>query len=194
MSKEKGEREHNADAQESVTNDTAGKSGIREGFTRDRVLLAIQIALIAMLSYFLGTSFTSLFHGASASIGALWCAITGIAVLNVTRQATWKEGIRQLRGTLIGVIVGGLYLSFFPFSAVGMGISVGITVLLCGIFGISDTTKFAATSVVMVMVISYSNPDLSPFLNSVLRFCEACIGAGIAMVISFFSPKAQNAA
>lgn len=190
MSRDAGSGESRAPASGAST--PSGGLRPRAWITRDRVLLAIQLGLVAALAYFLGTNFTRLFHGASANIGGLWCAITGIAALNVTRQATWHEGTRQILGTAVGVVVGGLVLSVVPFSPVAMGVAVGITVLLCEILRISDTTTLAATSVVMIMVISHTNPDLGPLLNSVLRFCEACIGVGIALVMALLPLKAKN--
>lgn len=169
--------------------DRAGKENPKRRVTRVEIVFALQLALVVVLAYLIGERFTALFHGASASIGALWCAITGITVLHATRQETWLEGIQQMLGALIGAIISGIYLSFLPFSPVGMAISVAITVLVCQVIGFAHSSKLAATSVVMIMVISYTNPDLNPVLNAALRFCEACIGAAIAMGLVLVFPK-----
>jgi uncharacterized membrane protein YgaE (UPF0421/DUF939 family) len=188
-----------ADKHEPVSSTPApssGPSSLRARFGKlsepGRLLLALQLGIIAAATYFLGTTFTGFFHNASASLGAIWCAITAIAVLQSTRQATWREGIRQLLGTLLGVSIGGVYLVLFAFSPIGMGICVAVTVLLCELIGIADTTKLAATSVVMIMVISYYNPDLSPLVNSALRFSEACIGALVAMTVSLIPARSRT--
>lgn len=96
-------------------------------------------------------------------------------------------------GALIGAIISGIYLSLLPFSPLGMAFSVGITVVLCHLAGFAGSSKLAAASVVMIMVISSSNPGLNPLLNAALRFCEACIGAGIAFIVAFASPKPKTA-
>jgi uncharacterized membrane protein YgaE (UPF0421/DUF939 family) len=154
-----------------------------------RFLFALQIALISMVAYVVGKHFTSLFEVGSQNIGALWCAITGIMVFHAAREATWKEGVRRVLGALIGAIVSGFYLSFFPFSPIGIAVSAGIAVLLCESINLSKSSNLAATSVVIIMVISNSNPALNPILNATLRFCEACIGAGIAMLMALLSPR-----
>jgi len=154
--------------------------------------LALQLAIISIVAYLFGTNISAYFHGASATLGAIWCAITGIAVLQRTRQATWREGTRQLAGTLIGVTIGGTYLVFFDFSILGMGACVAITVLLNELLGMTDTTKLAATSVVMIMVVSSGNPDLNPLLNSSLRFSEAIVGVAVAMLVSLIPHRADK--
>jgi uncharacterized membrane protein YccC len=177
--------------EESQPRTPAHANRIARWLSRDRLRVALQLALISLLASLVGERFTALFHGASASIGALWCAITAIATLQATRPYRWREGLHQLLGTLIGALIGGLYLSLFPFSPLGIAICVGLTALLCEGVGINDSTKLAAISVVVVMVISYTHPALNPLLNSALRFFEACIGVGIAMLASLVSPAIE---
>jgi uncharacterized membrane protein YgaE (UPF0421/DUF939 family) len=93
-------------------------------------------------------------------------------------------------GTLIGAILSGLYLYLFPFSPVGMAVSVGLTVLLCQLLQVPDHGRLAAITVALVMVISSSEATLSPFANAALRFIESVIGAGIAVLAVLLWPKA----
>jgi hypothetical protein len=55
------------------------------------IRVAVQIALVSLASYLAGLHFTGLFHGASASIGGLWSAVSGIVVLQATRRETWSS-------------------------------------------------------------------------------------------------------
>jgi uncharacterized membrane protein YgaE (UPF0421/DUF939 family) len=178
-----------SEQQQESANSKAGEGSSKRRVTGAQLLLVFQLALLVVLAYVIGERFTSLFHGASASIGALWCALTGITVFHSTRQDTWKEGTRQVFGAFLGAIISGIYLSLFPFSPPGMAISVGVAVLLCQVAGFSDGSKLAAAAVVTIMIISSANPALNPALNAALRFFEACIGAGIAMGLALLTPK-----
>ena len=53
--------------------------------------IAIMVALVALASYIVGFYTTGLFHGATAGIGGLWSAISGIVVLQATRHAAWSS-------------------------------------------------------------------------------------------------------
>ena len=81
-----------------------------------------------------------------------------------------------------------------PFSAVGMAVSVGVTVLLCRVIGVPDNGRLAAITVAIVMVVSNNDPTSSPISNAALRFIESCFGAGIAVLVVLLSPKGPDAA
>ena len=98
----------------------------------------------------------------------------------------------RVLGTLIGAMLSGFYLYLFPFSPVGMAVSVGLTVLLCQMVEVPDHGRLAAITVALVMVISSGNPELSPFANAALRFIESVIGAGTAVLAVLLWPKAKE--
>ncbi len=50
--------------------------------------IAAQTTLVSVASYLAGFYFTELFHAPSASMGALWSAVSGIVVLQATRRDT----------------------------------------------------------------------------------------------------------
>jgi len=164
-----------------------------EWLSRDRISVAIQNGVVCLASYLLGAYFTGLFHGRSSSIGGLWCVISGIVVLQATSRDAWQSAILRVLGTLIGATIGGLYLQFFPFSVIGMAVSVGLTVLLCQALDVPDHGRLAAITVALIIVISTGNPELSPFTNAALRFAESVIGAGIAVLAVLLWPKAKQA-
>ena len=160
----------------------------------ERVSVAIENALVSLAAYLIGHYFTGLFHDSSSRIGGLWSLIAAIVVLQATSRDTWKSAALRALGTLIGAILGGLYLYFFPFTAIGMAVSVGLTVLLCQALKVPDHGRLAAGTVALIMVISSGNPELSPFANAALRFIESVIGASIAVLAVLIWPKAKSAA
>ena len=161
--------------------------------SRDRISIAIQNAVVCLAAYLAGAFFTSSFHGRSSSIGGLWCLISGIVVLQATSRDAWQSAVLRVLGTLIGATIGGFYLHFFPFSPIGMAVSVGLTVLLCQALDVPDHGRLAAITVALIIVISSGNPDLSPFANAALRFSESVIGAGIAVLAVLLWPKTKEA-
>ena len=165
-----------------------------EWMSRDRISVALENAVVCLAAYLAGAFFTSSFHGRSSSIGGLWCLISGIVVLQATTRDAWQSAVLRVLGTLIGAIIGGLYLYVFPFSPIGMAASVGLTVLLCQALNVPDHGRLAAITVALIIVISSGNPELSPFVNAALRFSESVIGAGIAVLAVLLWPKSKEAA
>jgi uncharacterized membrane protein YccC len=148
--------------------------------------------MVSLAAYLVGYYFTASFHARSSSIGGLWSLVSGIVVLQATSRDTWKSAVLRVLGTLIGAMLSGFYLYLFPFSPVGMAVSVGLTVLLCQMVGVPHHDRLAAITVALVMVISSGNSELSPFANAALRFIESVIGAGTAVLAVLLWPKAKE--
>jgi uncharacterized membrane protein YccC len=153
------------------------------------IRVAIQSAVVALASYFAGLHFTGFFHANSSVIGAVWCVVAGIVVLQATPHETVKASILRMVGTLVGAFTAAVYLYFFPYNVFGMAITVGVTVFLCMILRIPDNGRLAAITVVIVLAFSRAMPDINPWSNAGLRFFESCIGAVIAMVVVLLWPK-----
>jgi uncharacterized membrane protein YccC len=141
-----------------------------------------------LASYACGSYFTGLFHGASARIGGLWSMVSGIVVLQATRRTTWSSAWLRVLGTLIGSVIGAVYLSLLPFSAIGMAVCIFGTVLLCHAARIPDHARLAALTVAVIIVLSSINQALSPLLNAALRFAESCIGTALAVLAVLMWP------
>ncbi|MDE2235705.1 MAG: FUSC family protein [Gammaproteobacteria bacterium] len=148
---------------------------------RATLVVGLQTVLITGLSYYLGEIFTAVFHGSSAQIGGLWSALSGLIVLQSTIRETLKSSLLRLIGTFIGALICAIYLWLFGFSIIGMALCAGLTMSICYLLNIFEYARLAAVTVVIIAVISVRTPDISPFLNSFLRFCEAVIGVGICI-------------
>ena len=114
--------------------------------------------------------------------------ISGIAVLQASRRPTLSSAWLRVLGTFIGSVIGAAYLSLLPFSAVGMAACIFGTVLLCHAARIPDHARLASLTVAVIMVLSSTNPGLSPVLNATLRFTESCIGTAVAVLAVLMSP------
>jgi uncharacterized membrane protein YgaE (UPF0421/DUF939 family) len=150
--------------------------------SRDARRVALQIALVSLASYACGQSITGFFHSASAETGGMWAVMSGVVVLQQSRGEALPRTWHQIVATLVGAVVGAGYLSTLGFSAVGLGLSVFVAVMLCHALGLSREGSLAALSVGVVMVVSSLHPSLHPVLSAALRFTEACIGTAVAVL------------
>jgi len=114
--------------------------------------------------------------------------ISAIVVTQETRSATLDTAWLRIFGSLIGAVISAVYLSFLPFSVVGMAALVGLTVLICQILGIPGHARLAALTAGVVMVVSAVNPDIPAFINAGTRFFEVIIGSTVAVAVIWVWP------
>lgn len=149
---------------------------------RMTLIIAVEGVLITLLGYYLGSRFTAIFHGASAQVGGIWSAISGLVVLQSTIRETLKSSLLRTIGTFIGALVCAIYLSLFGFSMLGMALCAGLTLSICYLLDIFEYARLAAATVVIIAALGQANPEVSPFLNAFLRFSESTIGVGVCIL------------
>jgi uncharacterized membrane protein YgaE (UPF0421/DUF939 family) len=149
---------------------------------RMTLIVGLEGALITLLSFYLGARFTAIFNGASAQIGGLWSVISGLVVLQNTIHETLRSSLLRIIGTFIGALICAIYLWQFGFSILGMALCAGLTLSICYMLDIFEYARLAAATVVVIAVVSSRSPEISPFLNSFLRFAEAVIGVGVCII------------
>lgn len=149
------------------------------------VIIAVQYSLVSLLAYFGAYFLTGSFSETPflTTTGALWSMISGIVVMQETRQGTIDTAWLRILGSLIGAVMSALYLSFLPFNPFGMAVTIGLTVLICQELHLPGHSRLAALTVGVIMVISFLNPDLNPVVNAGLRFSESIIGSGAAILL-----------
>ena len=159
----------------------------------ERLRIPAEIALAALVAYWLGSWFTSLFPGYLPKIGGLWSAISAIVVMT---QATSNEALSsaslRILGSAIGAATSAVYLTLLPFHPAGMALAIFATVLLCAAVNVPSHGRLAAITVIVVMVTSSLDPKLSPGLNALLRFAESCIGTGVAVLAVLVWPGSRR--
>lgn len=145
----------------------------------------IRYGLLALLTFSGAHYFTLYVLGTYhyAPIGALWALITGTVVMSDTERSTIEKARLQLFGGVVGALAGFIYLSFLPFSIVGMVIMIVIVVSLCQATQLSGYSPGAAMNLGVVLVFSSINPELTPLMNSGLRLVEMGIGCGCAILL-----------
>ena len=148
----------------------------------ERLRIPAEIAVAALVAYWLGYSFTSLFPGYLPKLGGLWAAISAIVVTQATRQETTSSASLRVLGSAIGAITSAAYMSLLPFHPLGMALAIFATVLICTAVRIPSHGRLAAITVIVVMVTASLDPRLNPALNALLRFLESAIGTGVAFL------------
>ena len=97
----------------------------------ERLRIPAEIALAALLAYWLGSWFTSLFPGYLPKIGGLWSAISAIVVTQATSKEALSSASLRILGSAIGAATSAVYLTLLPFHPAGMAVAIFATVLLC---------------------------------------------------------------
>ena len=139
-----------------------------------------------------GFYFTIFFHEPTSLVGGLWAVISAIIVIEASHKETYTSAKNRIIGSLIGAIVSGVYLFFFPFTIIGFVVTVGVGVLICFLLGIPQSVKLTGITISVVMIVATITEDLHPFSNAGLRFFESAIGTGIAVLVAFVSYSARD--
>lgn len=140
-------------------------------------------------SFVAGGALSVYFHNSSSYLGAMLAAISAIVVLQTEDLSkSINQGWLRVLGSFIGALIAFVYLSFFPFSLIGMCISVFFLSTVCMLLSVPDNGKMATVVLIWVLIRSVDS-DQSPLLNGFLRFSESTIGVGIGLITAYFLEK-----
>lgn len=117
----------------------------------------------------------------------LFACSAAIICMKETVFNSYKSGVDRLVGTLIGGVVGLVflliknYLSLFPTQSVIVGIGIVIVIYLCTLLQKSDTTVISCI-VFLAIVISVS--EISPYLYAANRMLDTFVGIIVALIVN----------
>ena len=134
-------------------------------------LMATAKGVAVLLSYLVGAYLTGHFHVESRWMGSMLAVISAIVVLQEDVKTSIHQGGLRVFGTFIGAVIAYVYLLLFPFTLLGMIVT--------------DDGKMATITLVIILLISKMSPSISPFVNGVLRFSEATVGALIGIALAW---------
>ena len=148
---------------------------------------AVLFALVSVVSFSLAFVITGYApeDASTRMIGAMWAMISAIVVMQDTRSATISTANLRILGSLIGAVFSAVYLHFFPFSIIGMGVLIGVVVLVCELLHLPGHLRLAGLTAGIVMVISVVNPGIPPVVNAATRFFEVIIGSSVAIAAAW---------
>jgi uncharacterized membrane protein YccC len=145
---------------------------------------AIKAFTVMLLSYSGGIYFTGLIHPDSALFGAMWASVSGLASLQDDLPGTRIAATLRVWGTLVGAVIAALYLSFLPFSLLGLTVAAGLAAGAGALLQLTDGGRLSAITVTVIAILTVINPDLHPVSNASLRFLESCLGSAMALLVA----------
>lgn len=147
-----------------------------------RLSTALATCVGVLLAYLVGMYVTGTFHEASRWLGALLACTSTIVVLRIHGfRKSLRTGWLRVLGTALGALIAYFYLAFFHFTLEGLLISVFVLEIVGMLLKISEDGQIGTITLVTIMLISQMSPDLSPGVNSLLRFVESAVGVGIGI-------------
>lgn len=148
-------------------------------------MVALAKCIAIFVSYLLGSYVSEHIHDDSVMPGAiLACTSTVVVLQQQDLRDSLRRGWLRVLGTFIGTVIAYFYLLMFPFTLAGMIIAVFILELICMVLKVPDNGKMATITLIIILIVSRESPALPPWINGLLRFSEATIGAatGIGML------------
>jgi uncharacterized membrane protein YgaE (UPF0421/DUF939 family) len=165
---------------------------VRTVVKRIQPLNAILKAVAVLMAYVFGDWFAELFSSKTMLLGVMLACTSAVIVMDTGGvRSSLKVGWLRLLGTLIGAVLAYVYLMFFEFNIGGMALAVVVLSLVCMALGIPDGGKIATITLIIVLIVSKLEPDLSPLINGALRFGESAVGALIGIGVSWVADKLE---
>ncbi len=149
----------------------------------DAYLRTVTITVLVLVAYFLGYELNEVVpaHVTNAVIGALWSAVTVLAVF----RDSWTETRLTFWSTLFSGLLGAgaavLYLLFLPAHMWTLGAVMALSLLLGQALGFSDRGRQVVSTLLLIVIFSHLNAS-NPWLNASMRMAEVVIGAGVGLV------------
>ena len=162
---------------------------IRYQYKNRTLRFAIRRFITCLLAFYGGYYLNIPLMGETSYIGGLWAMISVLIVLQPNRKDAWQTALLRMMGTFIGAAAAALYLTFLPFHPIGMCVTISVTVLICGGFGVPNYARLACITIAIMMISSKIDPEISPHMNAILRFLESAIGTCIAVLATEIWPE-----
>ncbi|MDA7742378.1 FUSC family protein [Francisellaceae bacterium] len=153
---------------------------------RGKFYLSVEMSILVWVCFMIGFLLTP-GHGDMVIISGLWCAISGIIVLQDTRRKTIHSAFVRIAGSLLGAVIGGFFLTVFSPSFWLITPMVFISAIFCKLFNFEEGMRLAVLTTAIIFAVSYIGPDISGVTNATYRFIESAIGTGLALFIRWGS-------
>ena len=116
---------------------------------------------------------------------AYWAAILTLVIMQSTLGATLQISGERFIGTLLGAIAGGLFTGYFPQVWWVFALGVFLLGILCALFRLQNSYRFAGITLAIVMLIPHSAP---PWIVALHRFVEVSIGIVVGLAVTAVWP------
>ena len=116
---------------------------------------------------------------------AYWAAILTLVIMQSTLGATLRISGERFIGTLLGAIAGGLLAGYFPQVWWVFAVGVFLLGILCALFRLQNSYRFAGITLAIVLLIPHSTP---PWVAAWHRFVEVSIGIVVGLAVTAIWP------
>jgi hypothetical protein len=149
------------------------------------VAYSANMAIASLTSYWITTyALSGLVGSANDYLGGMWATVATIFVFRDTRTSSLSAGVQRFMATCVSFLLCQIYLSIFPFEAVGVAVLIDIGTLLLMVLGWRDDIVTTGITTVVVMVVAAIDPP-NAWLQPPLRLLDTVVG--IAVGIGFNS-------
>lgn len=159
---------------------------------RIEVKVAFRAALAAGLAFLFENWYGRLTGRPEVLISGLYCIVAALIAIQANIGSTYKAAYVQFYGVLIGSLMGGISTHFLGSSPLSLAIGICSAVMICSLLQMKDNYRMAAVSVAGVMISWQLHPEISPWLFTLYRFTDSCLGIVIAVIVAhtFFPSRA----
>src|SRR6266481_6680935 len=145
------------------------------------VAYALNMAIACLITYWIMTQILSRFvDEPSDFLGGMWAVAATVFVFRDTRVRSLSAGISRLIATCVSFALCLLYLSLFPFTAVGMAALIGIGTVAMALLGRRDDIVTTGITTAVVMVVAAMSPA-DAFQQPLLRLADTLVGIAVGV-------------
>lgn len=145
------------------------------------VVYALNMAIACLISYWIMTDILSRLVGSSSDfLGGMWAVAATVFVFRESQARSLSAGVARLVATCVSFALCLLYLSFFPFTPVGMAALIGIGSVAMALLGRRDDIVTAGITTAVVMVVAAMSPE-NALYQPLLRLADTVVGIAIGV-------------
>jgi uncharacterized membrane protein YccC len=145
------------------------------------VAYALNMAIACLITYWIMTHTLSRFVDVPSDfLGGMWAVVATVFVFRETRVRSLSAGIARLMATCVSFALCLLYLSFFPFTPVGMAALIAIGTVAMALLGRRDDIVTAGITTVVVMVVAAMSPA-DAWQQPLLRLADTMVGIAVGV-------------
>ena len=104
-----------------------------------------------------------------------------VIATDLTPRQSQQLGVRRIVATMVGALCGALLGFVVSPSALALGLSVLVAMLVCHLLGARDGSRVAGYTSGIIVI----SQSLDPWMHATLRFVETVLGVAVAWLISY---------
>jgi uncharacterized membrane protein YccC len=149
--------------------------------SRKIIIKSVVLTSLVMISYFLGRQLSLQVHLSDGNISGMWCAISAIVVFDDLRENVKQLLKNRLWGTLIGSLIGVIWMYFIDDLLWSVCISLVIVSILISLLKLDGALKIACTTVLIVSISTHGATFNQIWLTASMRFVESILGGLLSL-------------